>query len=310
MTIDRIRNIINECCHRYFIGENLSIIRNDSSDFVLTTEWMSRMYDKFNAEIFGGVLPPCIMSIGPCKLGSRVLGEFSLEKGYNVMRIYAKRDNRRICVDLRNGYNIETIMINKDNIYQLCRPTITLSNLYRFNEYGAILVLLHEMCHYRVEYNGFYPKQSHGPEFRNICSYVSYMTNDTVSISRLLNAESVGIEQSDELKQKIARRDELKQKRLNYTLVIINNGEKIELLNISGNNLINEIITYNTRKNNYFHIYKIIDEDIINELYNNGYSSFMRTYKFWDVLRSNKLSKIFNNVLNDINNTNKYKMIY
>ena len=117
--------------------------------------------------------------------------------------------------------------------------------MYKFNEYGAILVLIHEMCHYRVEYNGYYPKQSHGPEFRNVCSHVSYMTNGTISIERLLNAESVGIEAGEELTAKRQRKEDSILRRLNYHLVVINNGSNIEFLNISGFNVINEIISYN-----------------------------------------------------------------
>lgn len=52
-----IHKIINESIIRYFLGESLEIMRDDSKPFKLTIEWMYQMYDKFNAEIFGGVLP-------------------------------------------------------------------------------------------------------------------------------------------------------------------------------------------------------------------------------------------------------------
>lgn len=309
MNYNKIYNIIYESCKRYLLSESLSIYRDDSREFTLTTEWMYEMYDRFNREIFSGVLPECRMVIGKCG-STKWLGQFELSKTRNVTRIYANKNTRRIMVRYIDGFNERIISINKENIVQYCCPTITLSNMYKFNEYGAILTLLHEMCHYRVVYNGFYPKQSHGPEFRSICSHVSYMTNGTISIERLLNAESVGIEYSEELKDKMKRKEDSILRRLNYHLVVINNGNKIELLNISGSNVINEIVSYNTNRGNELSIYKIIDNNIIEELYNGGYKNFMRTYRFWDILSSVKLKSILGSYLNEIDNSNKFKLIY
>lgn len=309
MNYNKIYNIIYKSCKRYLLSESLSIYRDDSREFTLTTDWMYEMYDKFNHEIFSGVLPECRMVIGKCD-STNWLGQFELSKARNVTRMYANKNTRRIMVKYIDGFNERIISINKENIVQYCNPTITLSNMYKFNEYGAILVLIHEMCHYRVEYNGYYPKQSHGPEFRNVCSHVSYMTNGTISIERLLNAESVGIEAGEELTAKRQRREDSILRRLNYHLVVINNGNKIELLNISGSNVINEIVSYNTNKGNELSIYKIIDSNIVEALYNSGYKNFMRTYRFWDILSSVKLKDILGGYLNEIDNSNKFKLIY
>lgn len=309
MRNNKLYKIIHEACRRYMISEELSIYRDDSREFTLTTDWMYKMYDKFNHEIFGGVLPECNMVIGKCAF-SNWLGQFGLSKGYGVCRLYANSRTRKIMVDYGDVFDNRTIQINKENIVQYCNPTITLSNMYKFNEYGAILVLIHEMCHYRVSYNGYHPKQSHGPEFRSVCSHVSYMTNGTVSIERLLNAESVGIEAGEELVAKRQRKADSILRRLNYNLVVINNGSKIEFLNISSSNVINEIVSYNNKRGNKFSIYKIIDNNIIEELYNENYTKFMRTYRYWDVLGSVKLKNILGSHLNELDNGNKFKLIY
>lgn len=64
MRNNKLYKIIHEVCRRYMISEELSIYRDDSREFTLTTDWMYEMYDKFNHEIFGGVLPECNMVIG------------------------------------------------------------------------------------------------------------------------------------------------------------------------------------------------------------------------------------------------------
>ena len=87
-------------------------------------------------------------------------------------------------------------------------------------------------------------------------------------------------------------------------------ANKIELLNISGSNVINEIVSYNTNKGNELSIYKIIDSNIVEALYNSGYKNFMRTYRFWDILSSVKLKDILGSYLNEIDNSNKFKLIY
>lgn len=309
MRNNKLYKIIHEACCRYMLSEELSIYRDDSREFTLTPSWMYAMYDKFNREIFGGVLPECRLVIGKCAK-SNWLGEFSLSKGRGVTRLYANGNTRKIMVDYFNGFEHSSIPINKENIVQYCNPTIILSNMYRFNEYGAILVLIHEMCHYRVEYNGFYPKQAHGPEFRSVCSRVSYMTNGTISIERLLDAESVGIEASEELVAKRQRKEDSILRRLNYHLVVINNGSEIELLNIGNSNVINDIVSYNNKKGNKFSIYKIIDSDIISELYNKNFTHFMRTYRCWNVLDSVTLKNILGNYINNLDDGNKFKLIY
>lgn len=309
MRNNKLYKIIHEACRRYMISEELSIYRDDSREFTLTTDWMYEMYDKFNREIFGGVLPECNMAIGKCT-ASNTLGQFEISKGYGVSRLYANSSTRRIMVDFGNGFDKRTIQINKENIAQYCNPTIRLSNMYKFNEYGAILVLIHEMCHYRVEYNGHYPKQAHGTEFRSVCSHVSYMTNGTISIERLLNAESVGIEAGEELVAKRQRKADSILRRLNYHLVVVNNGSNIEFLNISGSNVINEIVRYNNKRGNKFSIYKIIDNNLIEELYNAKYTKFMRTYRYWDVFGIAKLKNILGGYLNELDNGNKFKLIY
>lgn len=87
-------------------------------------------------------------------------------------------------------------------------------------------------------------------------------------------------------------------------------ANKIELLNISGSNVINEIVSYNTNKGNELSIYKIIDSNIVEALYNSGYKNFMRTYRFWDILSSVKLKDILGSYLNELDNGNKFKLIY
>lgn len=302
-----IHKIINESITRYLLSESFEFMRDDSKPFKLTLGWMYDMYDKFNSEIFGGVLPPCEMKIAPCTLGKKVLGEFGLEKGEGVIRVYAKTKSRKIYAQVKDRWDYYDVSIDRTNICTYCEPTITLSSLYVFNEYGASIVLLHEMCHYRVVYNGFYPRQSHGPEFRNVCSHVSYMTNGSINIERLLNAESVGIEDSDELKQYKARKEESVLRRLNYHVVIVNGGKEILFLNISGNNVLQDIVRYYKTTGSKIRILNIVNNELKDKLYNAGYKKFQRTFRYWNVLESKVLKEI---LYNELNNENNFRVVY
>ena len=104
-----------------------------------------------------------------------------------------------------NGW--ERIYIDRNNFAELCHPTIELNGNYSGTEHGFLETLVHEMCHYYTEMDGYCPRQGHGFEFRNIGSIVTSRSNGMFTIQRLASAEQMTeLELSDEMKAKRERR--------------------------------------------------------------------------------------------------------
>ena len=276
------------------------------SKFKPTIQWMSENYAKANNELFGGALGDCIFLAEPIKSHTRWLGMFKMNPGrYNYsttgIHLYADGVSRRLF--LENSWG-ERTYINQDNFYELAKPTITLSTYYSGTQDSLYATLVHEMCHYYTYMRGYCPKQAHGPEFRNIGAEVAYRSKGQLTVQRLADAEVMtGYELDDEIKQRHERRAAMKKTNAHYYL-IIENDEKIRLTNPTPSTLENIL---NIERGNRSKVLEIIDPEITNELYESGYHSKMRKYRYWGARSGiTKSNPIINRILN---NPNTYKII-
>lgn len=250
--------------------------------FKPTTEWMRKKYNEMNSLLFDNKLGECIFRIFTTGKGSqgRRLGCFGLENRNIRVSSYTGR------MFIPGNWNYNEVIINKNNFVELCRPYIELNGNYSATEEGWLNTLIHEMCHYYTYMNGICPKQGHGPEFRQIASYVSYKSNGTITIERLANAEQMSnFELDDEFKEKKQRRLDNKISKLQAIFVFTKNGN-IELTMSTIKSVIDEVIIYNgvaERANNCEKMLLSTDPRVINALVNMGYRKSFRTYRYWTI---------------------------
>lgn len=249
--------------------------------FKPTTEWMTKKYNEMNSLLFDNRLGECNFRIFTSGKGSqgRRLGCFGLDNRNIRVNIHTRR------MFIPGTWNYNEININKTNFVEVCRPYIALNSNYSATEKGWLNTLIHEMCHYYTYMNGICPKQGHGPEFKQIASYVSYKSNGTIIIERLANAEEMSnFELDDEFKEKKQRRLDNKISKLQAIFVFTTNG--IELSLSSNKKVIDEIIVYNTSTKRSDKCEKILtssDPNVINTLVNMGYKKNFRTYRYWTI---------------------------
>ena len=137
--------------------------------------------------------------------------------------------------------------------------------------------------------NGICPKQGHGPEFRQIASYVSYKSNGKITIERLANAEKMSnFDLDDEFKEKRERRVQNKINRLQCIIIETNSNEH-ELTLSSNDDVIKKVIDYYTNKCK--RILWSADSNLIKILYDFGYKKNFRTYRYWTI-KPNEWDKI------------------
>lgn len=256
--------------------------------FKPTTEWMAQKYNEMNSLLFDNRLGECNFRIFTSGKGSqgRFLGNFKLD-GLNYKDIRISYYTGKMYIP-GNWYHSE-ININKNNFVEVCEPYIELNGNYSATEEGWLNTLIHEMCHYYTCMNGIYPKQSHGPEFRQIASYVSYKSNGTITIERLANAEKrSNFDLDDEFKEKREKRVQNKINRLQCIIIETNSNEH-ELTLSSNDDVIKKVIDYNTNKCK--RILWSADSNLIKILYDFGYKKNFRTYRFW-TMSQDKWDKI------------------
>lgn len=252
--------------------------------FKPTTEWMAQKYNEMNSQLFDNRLGECNFRVFTTGKGSqgRFLGYFELEN----RNVRVSTSTRRMFIPDNWRYN--EVIINQLN-FEICRPYIALNGNYSATEEGWLNTLIHEMCHYYTYMNGICPKQSHGPEFRQIARYVSYKSNGTITIERLANAEEMSnFYLDDEFKEKRERRVQNKINRLQCIIIETNSNEH-ELTLSSNDDVIKKVIDYNTNKCK--RILWSADSNLIKILYDFGYKKNFRTYRFW-TMSQDKWDKI------------------
>jgi len=217
---------------------------NDGSKYIdLTTSWLEDKYNMLNRELFDGKLGGCSFSVITTGKGSmgRMLGRFTL-------------GNKDLKYERRNGkifyqqpfFGADRIYVNRSNFVEICRPEIKLNGNYKWTEKSALSTLLHEMCHYYTYMNGWFPKQWHGREFRDIAYVVSSKSKNTFPVERIASAEEMKeVELNQDIAKKNERRKDMRARNMVPLFIFFSSGTigMIPAMNMS---VANEIVKWNT----------------------------------------------------------------
>ena len=259
----------------------LLIEASDTKYINLTTEWMSEMYNEMNRQLFNGQLGACNFNIFKTGKGANgnVLGWFKMT-GSGLK--YSKQTRRIFKYDPYWG---DKIYIDRDNFVDICKPTIELNGNYKWTEKAALTTLVHEMCHYYCNMYGFVPMQAHGREFREIAAYVSSKSNGIFSIERLAKAEQMSeMELDSTIAAKNQQRQENKKNKIQLVFVFRTDGT-VRLINSNSPNLTTEIINLEKKVGKSTEIKLSTDENLKKIVFDSGYRTACRTYRYWDVSR-------------------------
>lgn len=242
-----------------------------------TVEWMEKYYAIANEWLFKGLLGDCDFRVEPIS-NSNWLGSFRL----NVVpgTVYVNKSNRRMFIKSPHG----NIWIVKENFVRHCRPVITLSSQYSATELALFSTLVHEMCHYYTYMYGWSPRQAHGREFKDAGYWVSRASGNLFSIQRLVDAELGQTYEADtDLQAKKDRRKELALLRATYYLVFRKNGQ-VRLINTNSSSIVDNVIAvekYEQNKIGMSVIIRLTNRELTEKIYNEGYKTQSRTYRFW-----------------------------
>lgn len=269
-------------------------MENDNRNLMRATpEWMAQKYQEINDWLFGGKLGACNFEIFTSGKGSggNVLGWFCIDGGGNTLKI--QRNSRRIYIP---GYYTPTpTYINNDNFVKLCHPTIKLNGNYSGTEESLLCTLVHEMCHYYTYMYGWAPVQAHGREFRDIAAVVASRSKGLFNIQRLASAEEMqGYELDDKYKEMKQKRLENKKSRTTLVVVYMKNGE-VRLINASSQNVIDTIKNIHEKRHDANYILISNDPKLLDIVFNAGFKSAMRTYRYWTINDKPELLKVLNN---------------
>ena len=260
------------------ISESIWKVLDESIEAAdIDAAWLEKKYYEFNQEYFGGILGPCYFGMFTTGRGSRghTLGHFFM----NNNSLKYNRESRRLYVQYYDG---RKVLIDKENFFDECRPTIELNANYKWTEEAAEATLIHEMCHYYTYMYGFVPKQGHGVEFRDIASTVSSRSNGRFSIKRLASAEQMAQMELDSTIK--SQNDQRKQRALDNAVValIYTESGDVRLLFAANVGVINNIIK-GRYKDRIMKVVATSDDNLKRLLISNGYRNLSRTYRFWTI---------------------------
>lgn len=254
------------------------ILKEDTNTLMKPTpEWMAKRYNELNQELFNGKLGTCEFGLFTTGSGSngRVLGWFRTT-GKNLK---FSRTSRRI---YKVGIWGDKEYINRGNFVELCKPKIELNGNYQWTEKAAISTLVHEMCHYYCEMNGYYPARHHGPEFKQIAAYVSAKSNNFFTVERLAKAEQMSeMELNSTIVARNQQRAQNKQNKIILLFIFCKDGT-VRLINAINTILVNKITDTEIGRD----ANKIIistDPNLKQEVFSKGYCQSMSTYRYWEV---------------------------
>ena len=275
---------------------------NIDRSFKPTVEWMAEKYDEMNAWLFNGELGDCNFDIFTTGKGSqgRYLGLFSMKRpGLKVNRV-----TRRIYLPLytRNEY------ADRKNFYDLCRPTILLNGHYTGTEEGFLTTLVHEMCHYYCDMYGILPKQSHGTEFRYICSIIQSRSGGRFTIQRVASAEQMSqLDLSPEMQAKRDLRAKNKASNTVALLFCLDNGTfRLFRTSVNNKSLMDAVIDIMKKRIGTRRILATNNSTAIEGLSRLGYNRNFRTWRYWEIsdAKRNDVLAIFNNAKEIYSNPN------
>lgn len=241
--------------------------------FTPDIDWMIENYNRMNRELFGGALGFCSFNI--MRKGSRLLGSFSCQGRIMISKTY-----RKMFALQANGTFDE---IDSNNFVPLFKPMISLNGNYKATNESWLNALVHEMCHYYTYMNGIAPVQAHGNEFKEAARVVSERSHGRFTITRVASGEEA---KQYELDPAIANQKVLllKQKLHDRFIILISlKGRGYRLVITNSCPLIKEIISCEKAKSK-----KITDEIVVirdftlsKKLYDMGYQTTVKTYRFW-----------------------------
>lgn len=252
-------------------------VDKETRGFRPTVEWMRQRYDEMNQELFGGSLRECHFDIFTKGKGSegRRLGFFKMNVGY----LRYDRYNRRM---FRESYG-DRIYINYNNFYEVCYPTIALNGNYTGTEYGFLSTLVHEMCHYYTYMNGRVPGKAHGPEFYHIGDAVALRSGGLFTIERLASAEEMAhLDLNDEMKTRQEKRITNKKSSI-YAVFDYRSPSDIRLSITSSQAVIKDICDFERRNKSSQRVIITNDSSVIDVLFEKGYKTNFRTWRYWSV---------------------------
>lgn len=265
-----------------------------------TPQWMAQKYDEMNSWLFNGALGDCKFEIFTTGKGSqgRTLGWFCINANNGTLR--CDRRTRKMYMDNWGS----KVFITKENFVKFCHPTIKLNGNYSGTEQALLSTLVHEMCHYYTYMQGWAPTQAHGTEFRNIADVVSSRSNGLFTVQRLATAEEMTEYELDpEIQQKNQKRLENKKSKITLVVVYLKNGE-IRLINAANQNVVDTIKSIHNKRHNAQYILTSNDSQLLDLVFNTGFKSSMRTYRYWTINDKPELLRILNNKDNfDIDET-------
>ena len=246
----------------------------------LTSEWIRQKYSEMNALLFDGKLGDCQFEVFTRGKGmhGNTLGWFKMTG--NGIKVSIRTHQMYVLTSMG-----EKKYITKDNFVSIAKPMIQLNGNYRWTEKSALSTLVHEMCHYYCNMNGFYPRQSHGWEFKSIAARVSAKSDKFFTVERLASAEEMNELVLDAcIQAKNDKRKNNKLERIITTLLYLNDGH-VYLVNANGMSVVEHVIDVEKKK--YYtkvESIKICNDINLKEfIYNAGYKSSMLTYRYWDI---------------------------
>jgi len=246
--------------------------------FIPTVEWMSEKFDEMNEKLFNDVLGSCTFRIFTKGKGmnGNVLGWFKCG-GKNVRVV---NSNRKIYTVVNGSITY----INKNNFTKLYKPIIELNGNYIWTEKAALSTLVHEMCHYYVDMQGYHPKRCHGKDFMNIAKIVSEKAPELFTVQRLASAEQMS-EMDLKPEFKIKRENRLINKISNSvpTFIFYNTGT-VKYINCNKMSLVNDIVSIEKHNKKINKIVISEDNALKSTLRNLGYTHTMTKYgRYWNV---------------------------
>lgn len=259
-----------------------------------TEEWLRLNYVKLNHAYFNDELGYCALGVFTNGIGSNgnLLGWFSMDTKNPLF--YQKGGDRQMYYKQFDGTKI---FIDRFNFVYYCHPTIKLNGNYRATEKSLLSTLLHEMCHYYTYMFGYIPKQAHGVEFKRIASIVSAKSKGLFPVERLASDEEMQETVLDSKYQKINdKRLENKKNKIIPTFIFMNNGEIRLVMSNSGDLVLN--IANEERGKGIVKICK--NRELIDFLFDEGFDSTCRLYRFWNIENEPWIKKLDNYDLKEV----------
>lgn len=251
----------------------------DENDVVdLTPAWLQTEYNRLNTSYFDGKLGDCSFGLFTTGKGAEggVLGWFKIT-GTGIY--FSKSSRRMFTKDMWGDKNY----ITKENFASVCKPRIELNGNYRWSKKAALSTLIHEMCHYYCNMNGWRPVQHHGNEFRSIAFRVSQKSNEFFTVERIAKAEQMNeMEINSVFAEKKKRRAAAKASRLIVVVMYMKNGE-VRLMNANNWNLVGEVERIESKEGRCLRLLTSQDPELVALLFEKGYRHEMRTYRYWDI---------------------------